>query len=123
MDKRKGYVLLLINAGVRSSVSERKKSRRLENGRVVTIGMLHQLVVRNTIFRKTPPSVVSGYGKRSINLNKVVATFEKHIGKLTWIFILWELHSDFVCLYNYEFGLSLCKIVRSSVILLLPLYW
>jgi hypothetical protein len=26
---KKGYVLLLINAGVRSSVSERKKSRRL----------------------------------------------------------------------------------------------
>ena len=36
-------------------------------------------VVRNTIFRKAPPSVVSGYGKRSINLNKVVATFENHI--------------------------------------------
>jgi hypothetical protein len=33
-------------------------------------------VERNTIFRKTPPSVVSGYGKRSINLNKVVATLE-----------------------------------------------
>jgi hypothetical protein len=32
-----------------------------------------------TIFRKAPPSVVSGYGKRSINLNKVVANFEKHI--------------------------------------------
>ena len=30
-------------------------------------------VVRNTIFRKAPPSVVSGYGERSINLNKVVA--------------------------------------------------
>jgi hypothetical protein len=29
MDKRKGYVLLLINAGVRNSVSKRKKSRRL----------------------------------------------------------------------------------------------
>jgi hypothetical protein len=29
MDKRKGYVLLLINAGIRSSASERKKSRRL----------------------------------------------------------------------------------------------
>jgi hypothetical protein len=56
MDKRKGYVLLLINAGVRNSVSECKK-----------------------IFRKVPPSVVSGYGKRSINLNKVVATFEKYI--------------------------------------------
>jgi hypothetical protein len=41
--------------------------------------MLHQLVVRNTIFRKAPPSVVSGYGKQSINLNKVVANFEKHI--------------------------------------------
>ena len=36
-------------------------------------------VARNTIFRKAPPSVVSGYGKRSINLNKVVATFEKYI--------------------------------------------
>jgi hypothetical protein len=37
-------------------------------------------VVRNTVFRKAPPSVVSGYGKRSINLNKVVVTtFEKHI--------------------------------------------
>jgi hypothetical protein len=44
---------------------------------------LHQRVVRNTIFRKAPPSVVSGYGKRSINLNKVVATFEKHISDLT----------------------------------------
>ena len=29
MDKRKGYVLLLINAGVRNSVRERKKSRPL----------------------------------------------------------------------------------------------
>jgi hypothetical protein len=32
-----------------------------------------------------------------------------------------SLLTDFVCLYNYEFGLSLCKIVRSSVTLLLPL--
>ena len=29
--------------------------------------------------------------------------------------------TDLVCLYTYEFWLSLCKIVRSSVILLLPL--
>ena len=36
-------------------------------------------VVRNTIFRKAPPSVVCGYGKRSINLKKVVAIFVKHI--------------------------------------------
>jgi hypothetical protein len=37
------------------------------------------IVVRNTLFRKAPPSVVSGYDKRSIKLNKVVATFEKQI--------------------------------------------
>jgi hypothetical protein len=37
------------------------------------------IVVRNTIFRKAPPSVGSSYDKLSINLNKVVATFEKHI--------------------------------------------
>jgi hypothetical protein len=30
---------------------------------------------------------------------------------------------DFVCLYTYEFWLSLCKIARSSVILLLPLWF
>jgi hypothetical protein len=40
---------------------------------------LHQRVVRNTIFRKAPLSVISGYGRRLINLNKVVVTFEKHI--------------------------------------------
>jgi hypothetical protein len=33
-----------------------------------------------------------------------------------------RLLTDFVCLYNYEFWLSLCKIARSSVILLLPLF-
>jgi hypothetical protein len=32
------------------------------------------------------------------------------------------LLTDFVCLYTYEFWLSLWKIVLSSVILLLPLY-
>jgi hypothetical protein len=37
---------------------------------------LHQRVVRNTIFWKALPSVVSGYGKRSINLNKVVFMFQ-----------------------------------------------
>jgi hypothetical protein len=37
--------------------------------------------------------------------------------------IVFPLLTDFVCLYTYEFWLSLCKIVRSSVILLLlPLY-
>jgi hypothetical protein len=35
---------------------------------------------------------------------------------------VFRLLTDFVCLYTYEFSLSLCKIVRSSVILLLPLF-
>ena len=35
---------------------------------------------------------------------------------------VFRLLTDFVCLYTYEFWLSLCKIVRSSVILLLSLF-
>jgi hypothetical protein len=30
------------------------------------------------------------------------------------VFTVFRLLTDFVCLYTYEFGLSLCKIVRSS---------
>ena len=37
------------------------------------------------------------------------------------VFSVFRLLTDFVCLYTYEFWLSLWKIVRSSVILLLPL--
>jgi hypothetical protein len=37
------------------------------------------------------------------------------------VFTVFRLLTDFVCLYTYEFWLSLCKIVRSSVILALPL--
>ena len=37
------------------------------------------------------------------------------------VFTVFQLLTDFVCLYTYEFWLSFCKIVRSSVILLLPL--
>ena len=39
-----------------------------------------------------------------------------------FFFTVFRLLADFVCLYTYEFWLSLCKIVRSSVILLLPLF-
>jgi hypothetical protein len=38
-----------------------------------------------------------------------------------YVFTIFRLLTDFVCLYNYEFWLSLCKIFRSSVILLLTL--
>ena len=37
-------------------------------------------------------------------------------------FSVFRLLTDFLCLYNYEFWLSLCKIFRSSVILLLLLF-
>jgi hypothetical protein len=40
---------------------------------------------------------------------------------MTWMFH-WATRVLFVCLYNYEFWLSICNIVRSSVILLLPLF-
>jgi hypothetical protein len=39
-----------------------------------------------------------------------------------YVFTVFRLLTDFVCLYTYEFWLSLCKIVRSSVILLLTLF-
>ena len=42
--------------------------------------------------------------------------------RIITVFTVFRLLTDFVCLYNYEFWLSLCKIVRSSVILLLPLF-
>ena len=38
------------------------------------------------------------------------------------VFTVFRLLTDFVCLYTYEFWLSLWKIVGSSVILLLPLF-
>jgi hypothetical protein len=38
------------------------------------------------------------------------------------VFTVFRLLTDFVCLYDYEFWLSLCNIVRSSVILCLPLF-
>ena len=37
------------------------------------------------------------------------------------VFTVFRFLTDFVCLYTYEFWLSLCKIARSSVIFLLPL--
>ena len=36
------------------------------------------------------------------------------------VFTVFRVLTDFVCLYNYEFLLSLCKIVRSSVICYYP---
>jgi hypothetical protein len=83
MDKRKGYVLLLIYARRQKLCKRAQKISAAAPLRAASLfgcryhiwrfrrECLHQRVVRNTIFRKAPPSVVSGYGKRSINLNKV----------------------------------------------------
>jgi hypothetical protein len=47
-----------------------------------------------------------------------ISTHQKLCGILVNVF---RSLTYFVCLYTYEFWLSLCKIVRSSLILLLPL--
>ena len=44
------------------------------------------------------------------------------VHRVITVFAVFRLLTDFVCLYTYEFWLSLCKIVRSSVILLLPFF-
>ena len=50
--------------------------------------------------------------------------FDRSYGsvRVITVFTVFRLLTDFVCLYTYKFWLSLCKIVRSSVILLLPLF-
>jgi hypothetical protein len=65
--------------------------------------------------------IVKWYGKYGRKVSWIVKRYGKCGRKVSWIVKRWLL-TDFVCLYNYEFGLSLCKIVRSSVILLLPLF-
>ena len=59
----------------------------------------------------------------SIIIVHIYFKFQKylHLFRVITVFTVFRLLTDFVCLYNYEFGLSLCKIVRSLVILLLPL--
>jgi hypothetical protein len=80
--------------------------------------------------RETPRQVVHKVFRYSVEhetcvLRVLVSHVPQYILKL---FVLRALLSHvpqyilkLCCLYNYEFGLSLCKIVRSSVVLLLPL--
>ena len=71
MDKRKGYVLLLINASVRSSVSERKKCKRafrvllLELGH---FGLWIRLIKLSTDIEHT----CTVYLEKDIHLNKFI---------------------------------------------------
>ena len=66
-------------------------------------------------WKRGHPWHILTYIQPTISLEMPVPS-QSHYG-----FHSFRLLTDFVCLYNYEFGLSLCKIVRSSVILLLPL--
>jgi hypothetical protein len=68
---------------------------------------------------------------RQINFEDLIKEFatkkcRRKLFKVDFVFMntvfrVFRLLTDFVCLYTYEFWLSLRKIVRSSVILLLPL--
>ena len=73
-------------------------------------------------------SLVGDSGKTTIyvKMKRSVVIWDMHISQGSFVFSslrfsVFRLLTDFVCLYTYEFWLSLSKIVRSSVILLLPL--
>jgi hypothetical protein len=66
----------------------------------------------------TPPLFNWNTCTKPLNVN----VCKEYQVRVITVFTVFRLLTDFVCLYNYEFWLSLCKIVRSSVILLLPLF-
>jgi hypothetical protein len=70
------------------------------------------------VFLKHPDGPLSCTAHFSTPTGQIITTIVGDITDMETDVLL----TDFVCLYNYEFGLSLCKIVRSSVILLLPLF-
>jgi hypothetical protein len=80
------------------------------------------------LYSALPRTIVGTLGTIKVLLpsypvNTVVSSTPRLSGIRTFVVIGTDcmLLTDFVCLYNYEFWLSLCKIVRSSVIFLLPL--
>ena len=52
---------------------------------------------------------------------KPIYITEQNMKNVITVFTVFRLLTDFVCVYTYEFWLSLCNIVWSSIILLLPL--
>jgi hypothetical protein len=62
------------------------------------------------------------FKEKNKNLLRLKLKSALKITQISVVFTVFRLLTDFVCLYNYEFWLSLCKIVRSSVVLLLPLF-
>jgi hypothetical protein len=68
--------------------------------------------------RPVPYSVGVSYPPCAV---RDVNTLLNYQVRIITVFTVFRLLTDFVFLYTYEFWLSLCKIARSSVILLLPL--
>jgi hypothetical protein len=68
-------------------------------------------------------AIVRNRANNVMGTTKVQWNLIQHQVRVITVFTVFRLLTDFVCLYTYEFWLSLCKIVRSSVILLLPLFW
>ena len=67
-------------------------------------------------------AVMKAGGLAFLNLIQPIITLEMPVpSQGHYVFTVFRLLTDFVCLYTYEFWLSLWKIVLSSVILLLPL--
>jgi hypothetical protein len=72
----------------------------------------------------TKSAVFSHILARNITFGQIMLMLEMPVpSQGHYVFTVFELLTDFVCLYTYEFLLSLWKIVRSSVILLLPLLY
>jgi hypothetical protein len=91
--------------------------------------MLHASGSRHRIFDSPPPTETTttsdySYGEQwrfKIWFNPPFFLKCLYQVRVITVFTVFRLLTDFVCLYTYEFWLSLCKIARSSVILLLPL--
>jgi hypothetical protein len=73
--------------------------------------------VRIRVFNATFSNISVSTGSSELNWNHLQWTATNQQLESTT-----PNHRLNVCLYTYEFWLSLCKIVRSSVILLLPLF-
>ena len=55
--------------------------------------------------------------------NKIIYTVVNVLNIYIYtVFTVFRLLTEFVCLYTYEFWLSLCEIARTTIILLLPLF-
>ena len=108
----------------------------LINGDEITLLFLHGRSVNISIFLWSLSPLVNCY---RISVSQMIMdmfllswtqsrpstllfTYSLYQVRVITVFTVLRLLTDFVCLYTYEFWLSLCKIVRSSVILLLPLF-